>query len=107
MLFRSSRLSTGERVDQWKRARDGEISVIIGPRSALFLPFADIGAIIIDEAHETSYLSDVTPKYDAREAAEKLAELHGALLLMGTATPDISAYYPDQKRIPAQRNSSA
>ena len=68
-----SRLSTGERVDQWKRARDGEISVIIGPRSALFLPFADIGAIIIDEAHETSYLSDVTPKYDAREAAEKLA----------------------------------
>ncbi|MCI8868521.1 MAG: primosomal protein N' [Anaerotignum sp.] len=88
-----SRLSTGERVDQWKRARDGEISVIIGPRSALFLPFADIGAIIIDEAHETSYLSDVTPKYDAREAAEKLAELHGALLLMGTATPDISAYY--------------
>ncbi len=88
-----SRLSTGERVDQWKRARDGEISVIIGPRSALFLPFANIGAIIIDEAHETSYLSDVTPKYDAREAAEKLAELHGALLLMGTATPDISAYY--------------
>ena len=88
-----SRLSIGERVDQWKRARDGEISVIIGPRSALFLPFADIGAIIIDEAHETSYLSDVTPKYDAREAAEKLAELHGALLLMGTATPDISAYY--------------
>lgn len=88
-----SRLSTGERVDQWKRARDGEISVIIGPRSALFLPFADIGAIIIDEAHETSYLSDVTPKYDAREAAEKLAELHGAVLLMGTATPDISTYY--------------
>lgn len=88
-----SHLSTGERVDQWKRARDGEISVIIGPRSALFMPFANIGAIIIDEAHETSYISDVTPKYDAREAAEKLAELHGALLLMGTATPDISSYY--------------
>lgn len=88
-----SHLSVGERLDQWKRARDGEISVIIGPRSALFMPFREIGAVIVDEAHESSYVSDVTPKYDAREAAEKLAELHGALLVMGTATPDIKAYH--------------
>lgn len=88
-----SRLSIGERLDQWKKARDGEISVMIGPRSALFMPFADVGAVIVDEAHETSYISDVTPRYDAREAAEKLAGLHGALLLMGTATPDMISYY--------------
>lgn len=95
--FTHSRLSAGERIDQWRKARDGEISVMIGPRSALFTPFADVGAVIIDEAHESSYISDVTPKYDAREAAAKLAELHGALFLMGTATPDVISYYKATK----------
>lgn len=88
-----SRLSMGERVDQWRRAQEGEISVMIGPRSALFTPFADVGAIILDEAHENSYLSDITPKYDAREVAEEAARRYGALLLMGTATPDLIRYH--------------
>ena len=88
-----SRLSMGERVDQWKKARDGEISVIIGPRSALFMPFQRVGIIIMDEAHENSYLSDVTPKYDTREAAEELAGVYGALFLMGTATPELVSYH--------------
>lgn len=88
-----SRLSTGERLDQWKKARDGEISVIIGPRSALFMPFSDLGMIIVDEVHENSYVSDVTPKYDAREVAKQLAKETGAILIMGSATPDIVTYH--------------
>lgn len=87
-----SRLSMGERVDQWKKARDGEISVVIGPRSALFLPFQRVGVIIMDEAHESSYVSDITPKYDTKEVAQELARGYDALLLMGTATPDIISY---------------
>ncbi|MCQ4936891.1 primosomal protein N' [Anaerotignum propionicum] len=92
-----SRLSAGERLDQWKKARDGEISVMIGPRSALFMPFSDLGMIIIDEVHDNSYISDITPKYDAREAAKILAEDTGAVLLMGSATPDLVSYHKARK----------
>ena len=88
-----SRLSMGERVDQWKKARDGESSVIIGPRSALFMPFRNVGAIIMDEAHENSYVSDITPKYDTKEVAAATAEIYGCLFLMGTATPDLVSYH--------------
>ncbi len=88
-----SRLSLGERLDQWRKARDGEISIIIGPRSALFMPFSYLGVIVMDECHESSYISDVTPKYHTREVARKLSELTGALLVMGSATPDIDSYH--------------
>lgn len=88
-----SRLSMGERVDQWKKARDGEISVIIGPRSALFMPFRNVGVIIMDEAHETSYVSDITPKYDTKEVAAAAAQKYHCLFLMGTATPDLVSYH--------------
>lgn len=88
-----SKLSTGERYDQWKKARDGEISVIVGPRSALFMPFANLGAIIIDEVHEDAYVSEVNPKYDARDVALELARITNSLLLMGSATPPIDMYY--------------
>lgn len=88
-----SRLSQGERLDQWKKARDGEISVMIGPRSALFMPFSNLGVIIIDEEQENSYLSEVTPKYDAREVAVALARDTGALLILGSATPDLATYH--------------
>ena len=88
-----SRLSMGERVDQWKKARDGEISVIIGPRSALFMPFQNVGAIIMDEAHENSYVSDITPKYDTKDVAAAAAATYDCLLLMGTATPDLVSYH--------------
>mgnify|MGYP004566361163 CR=1 FL=1 len=88
-----SRLSAGERLDQWRRARDGEISVVIGPRSALFLPFPNVGAILMDESHENSYVSDSTPRYDTKEVAAELAKRYGALFLMGTATPDVISYY--------------
>lgn len=88
-----SRLSDGERYDQYEKARRGELDIIIGPRSALFTPFDNIGIIIIDEEHETSYKSEKMPKYHAREVAEYIAGREKALLLLGSATPSIDSYY--------------
>ncbi len=89
----NSTLSPGEKYDQCERAKMGEIDVIIGPRSALFTPFPNIGLIIMDEEHEGSYKSENSPKYHAREMAEKVAEMHGAGLVLGSATPSLEAYY--------------
>ncbi len=88
-----SRLSEGERYDQYEKARTGQLDIIIGPRSALFVPFDKLGIIIIDEEHETSYKSEKMPKYHAREVAEYIAEKKNALLLLGSATPSIDSYY--------------
>ncbi|MCR5735568.1 MAG: primosomal protein N' [Lachnospiraceae bacterium] len=88
-----SKLSQGERYDQFERAKKGEISVMIGPRSALFTPFSKLGLIVIDEEHEPSYKSDSMPKYQAREVAYELARLHGAGVVMGSATPSVDSYY--------------
>ena len=88
-----SRLSDGVKYDQFEKARKGEISIMIGPRSALFTPFENLGLIIIDEEHEPSYKSDNMPKYHARETAQELAELYGASLVLGSATPSLDAYY--------------
>ena len=88
-----SRLSDGEKYDQFERAKKGDIDVMIGPRSALFTPFEKLGLIVIDEEHEPSYKSDSMPKYHAREVAEKLSELHGASLILGSATPALDSYY--------------
>ena len=89
----NSTLSAGEKYDQCERAKKGEIQVIIGPRSALFTPFPNIGLIIMDEEHESSYKSENSPKYHAREVAEEVARMHGASLLLGSATPSLDAYY--------------
>ncbi len=88
-----SKLSEGERYDQFERAKKGEIDVMIGPRSALFTPFANLGLIVIDEEHEPAYKSDSMPKYHAVAVAGKLAELHDASLILGSATPSVSSYY--------------
>ena len=88
----NSTLSQGEKFDQCERAKKGELDVIIGPRSALFTPFPNLGLIIIDEEHESSYKSEVMPRFHARETAEKLAELHGASLVLGSATPSLESY---------------
>ncbi|MDO4261801.1 MAG: primosomal protein N' [Eubacteriales bacterium] len=88
-----SRLSEGERYDQFVRAREGSIDVMIGPRSALFTPFSQIGIIIIDEEHEGAYKSETAPRYDAREAAAFLAERDGAMLVLGSATPSVETAY--------------
>ncbi len=87
-----SRLSAGERYDQFCRAKDGEIQIMVGPRSALFTPFPDLGLIIIDEEHETTYKSEITPRYHARETAEKRAQMEQAYVVMGSATPSLEAY---------------
>lgn len=90
--FINSRLSQGERYDQWERAMKGEISIMIGPRSALFTPFKNTGLIIIDEEHEGAYKSETSPRYHAREVAEQRARLCGASLFLGSATPSLEAY---------------
>ena len=88
----NSRLSAGERYDQFERARNGDIDIIIGPRSALFTPFSHLGLILIDEEHEGAYKSEVSPRYHAREVAVKRASLQGASLVLGSATPSLEAY---------------
>ena len=89
----NSTLSPGEKYDQCERARRGEIDVIIGPRSALFTPFPNIGIIVMDEEHESSYKSEGTPKYHARETALEVARIHGASVVLGSATPSLEAYF--------------
>lgn len=88
----NSTLSAGEKQDQCERAKKGDIDVIIGPRSALFVPFPKLGMILIDEEHENSYKSETMPKYHARETAVKLAQLSDAAVVLGSATPSLEAY---------------
>lgn len=88
-----SRLSAGERYDQFERAKKGDIDVMIGPRSALFTPFPNLGIIIIDEEHEPTYKSETMPRYHARETAIQRAKLEGAKVVLGSATPSLDAYY--------------
>lgn len=94
----NSRMSQGEKYDLYERVKNGETDIVIGPRSALFVPFERLGLIIMDEEHEDSYKSAKPPKYHAREVAMQLAKLHGAVLVLGSATPSVAAYY---KTIPA------
>ncbi len=89
----NSTLSAGEKYDQIERAKAGEIDVIIGPRSALFTPFPNLGVIVMDEEHENSYKSETSPRYHARETAVYIASLCGASVVLGSATPSLEAYY--------------
>lgn len=89
----NSKLSAGERYDQFERAKNGEISVMIGPRSALFTPFPALGIIIIDEEHEASYKSETVPRYHARETAIQRAKMTDAVVVLGSATPSLESYY--------------
>ncbi|MCI8918900.1 MAG: primosomal protein N' [Eubacterium sp.] len=91
-----SKLSPGERYDQLERAKNGDIDIMIGPRSALFTPFSNLGFIIIDEEHENSYKSEAVPKYHARETARARAEMAGASVVLGSATPSIESFYRAQ-----------
>ncbi len=89
----NSRLSAGERYDQMMRAKSGQIDVMIGPRSALFTPFPNLGLIVIDEEHDTAYKSEQTPRYHARETAVQRAKTEDASVVLGSATPSMEAMY--------------
>ncbi len=90
-----SRLSDGERYDTWRRARNGQIDVVIGPRSALFVPFQNVGLVVIDECHDESYKQSPPiepPYYHTLPTAIELARLHHGLVVLGSATPDVATY---------------
>ncbi len=88
----NSRMSQGERYDQFLRAKSGEVDIMIGPRSALFTPFPRLGLIIIDEEHEPTYKSEQVPRYHARETAIERARMAGASVILGSATPSVDSY---------------
>ena len=88
-----SALSQGEKFDEWNKILKGEVSVAIGARSAVFAPFENLGIIIIDEEHETTYKSDNSPRYDAKDAAMFRCENEGAMLVMASATPSVNTYF--------------
>ncbi|MFC1924242.1 primosomal protein N' [Chloroflexota bacterium] len=92
-----SKLSLGEQFDEWQRIREGDFDVVIGPRGAIFAPQPALGIIVIDEEHEWTYKQqDQAPRYHAREVALKLAELTGAVVILGSATPDVESFYRAQ-----------
>lgn len=88
-----SRLSTSERYEEWEKIREGEVSIAIGARSAIFAPFENLGLIVIDEEHEGSYISEKNPKYHTYDIARFRADYHGASLVLGTATPSVRTLY--------------
>ncbi len=88
-----SKLSIGERYDEWNKINEGRAKIVIGARSAIFAPVKDLGLIIIDEEHDSSYKSEMTPKYDAKEVARFMCKEENVPLLLGSATPDIDTYY--------------
>lgn len=92
-----SKLTLGERYDEWMRIKKGEVKIVIGARSGVFAPLSNIGAIILDEEHETTYKSDMTPKYDTIEVAIKRAKLNHGVVLLGSATPSLVSAYKAEK----------
>ncbi len=88
-----SKLSNGERFDEWNKIKKGDAKIIIGARSAIFAPVEDLGIIIIDEAHDSSYKSDMTPRYNAKDLARFIAKQNNIPLILGSATPDVCDYY--------------
>lgn len=95
----NSRLSEGEKFDRFELARQGKVKIMIGPRTALFTPFSNLGLIIIDEEHENAYKSDTTPKYHAVDVARELSLMSDAKLVLGSATPSIESYFNAQNNI--------
>ena len=91
-----SKLSIGERYDEWQKIRNGEAKIVIGARSAIFAPVQNLGIIIIDEEHDSSYKSDMPPKFNAKDIAKYMAKENNIPIVLGSATPDINTYYKAQ-----------
>lgn len=94
-----SKLSLGERYDEWIRIREGRVKIVIGARSAVFAPLEDIGIIVLDEEHESTYKSDMTPKYDTVEIALKRSKAWDGVVLLGSATPSVVSYYRSREKM--------
>src|SRR5690606_25130107 len=89
-----SRFNDNERAEVWHKVLKGDYRVVVGARSAVFLPLQQLGLVIVDEEHETSYKQfDPAPRYHARDTAIYLAHIHGARVLLGSATPSVESYY--------------
>ena len=88
-----SKLSSGERYDEWQKIKNGEAKIVIGARSAIFAPVQNLGIIIIDEEHDNSYKSDMTPRYNSKDLAKYIAEKSNCPLVLGSATPDLATYH--------------
>ncbi len=95
----NSRLTQAQKHDQLEKARKGQVDIIIGPRSALFTPFKNLGIIIIDEEHEGTYKNETAPRYHSREVAVRLAQIKDAIVVMGSATPSVESYYKAEQGI--------
>ena len=92
-----SKLSLGERYDEWNRIRDGKAKIVIGARSAIFAPVKNLGIIIIDEEHDSSYKSESNPRYDTKEVSRRIAKYFNIPLVLGSATPDLESFYKSKK----------
>ena len=92
-----SALSDGERYDEWHRIRNGEAQVVVGPRSAVFAPVRNLGLIVVDEEHETSYKQEDNPRYNARDVAVMRGKIEGAKVVLGSATPSLESWANAQK----------
>jgi primosomal protein N' (replication factor Y) len=88
-----SALSAGERFDEWRKIRSGRADIVVGARSAVFAPIRDLGLIVMDEEHDHSYKQDATPRYHARDVAQKRAQNEGAVLVLGSATPSLESWH--------------
>ncbi len=91
-----SALSAGQRFDEWQRIRRGEARIVVGPRSAIFAPVADVGLVVVDEEHEGAYKQQSTPRYHAVEVARELARRHAAPIILGSATPSLESFHAAQ-----------
>ena len=92
-----SKLSVGERYDQWYKIKNGEAKIVIGARSAIFAPVSDLGLIIIDEEHDSSYKSEMTPRYNVIDVSRYLAKEYNVPIVFGSATPDMDTFYKAQQ----------
>ena len=92
-----SKLSVGERYDQWYKIKNGEAKIVIGARSAIFAPISNLGLIIIDEEHDSSYKSEMTPRYNVKDVSRYLAKEYNVPIVFGSATPDMDTFYKAQQ----------